>query len=342
MNSMFNKRQTARFCSQLNSLLSSGMPLLDALQVIRGLMPKADKKGHLESIINRVMEGHQLSEATVGLLPLMARGSFRAAERAGNLEEVLAQLAKYYESLAELEEKLKGAMVYPCFVLILCLLVVLVLIFFILPGFNGLFADLGAELPMLTSVVLNFSDLLSQYWLVIVIAAAAMSILTFKAWKKRPEKFEKIILRAPLLGNLLRSEIVIQCFGTLGALLNGGTPVIEALTITAVSAHSPSLKSILFEARGKVENGVRISEALEECRFFPPEAIQMLKVGEGSGQLADMLLSAADFQAKEREVFLKRFTALLEPAMTLIVGVVVGFIVLAMFLPIVNMVSSLQ
>lgn len=334
-----NKRQTARFCSQLKMMLTSGMPLLEALNVIKSL---SKTKVGMETIIGKVMEGYSLSEAAANFLPPLAIGSLRAAERAGNLEETLARLAKYYEDKADLEEKFWGVLAYPVFVLILSLLSVIALIIFVIPGMKTIFADLGTEPPLITSLILSLADTLSQFWLIVLVATAASGFFLFKTWKANPEKIEKIILKLPLAGKIVRQGLVIQGLGTLGSLLQSGTPINEALSITAKTSHSRVFNKIITEAQERVVNGERLADGLEESHFFPAEGISMVRVGENSGKLAEMLINVADFQAKEREHSLKKFTTLLEPAMTLTVGIVVGFVVLAMFLPLVNMISTLQ
>ena len=160
---MLNKKETAQFCSQLRMLLASGMPLLEALRVIKSLRKDKKHSRQIDALIDKITEGYSLSESALNFLPALTIGSIRAAERAGNLEETLERLSKYYHDKAELEEKVIGALVYPCFVLILSLISVMVLLVFVLPGLKGLFADLGTELPLFTSAILNFSDFVSRY-----------------------------------------------------------------------------------------------------------------------------------------------------------------------------------
>jgi type IV pilus assembly protein PilC len=169
-----------------------------------------------------------------------------------------------------------------------------------------------------------------------------LTAAVFRLKRQNPSVIEKIILKTPLLSKLYVQELIIQVFGTLGSLLKGGAPIIEALKITINSTKSPAMKNILLQAGEGVASGHKLSSLLEKGRAFPGEALQMLRIGENTGQLDQMLINIADFQAKEREVFLKRSVALIEPAMTLTVGLLVGVIVLAMFLPMVSMISSLQ
>ncbi|MFA5112943.1 MAG: type II secretion system F family protein [Candidatus Margulisiibacteriota bacterium] len=339
---MLNNRQTAVFCSQLKALLASGMPLLEALGIVRSLTQNKKCSAQLAGAIALINDGNPLSQAAGGLLPVMALGAIGAAERAGDLEECLGRLAVHYENKAELQEKLIGSLIYPVFVLILCLASLFLLVFFVLPGMKGLFSDLNTALPPLTSLVLNGSDGLARAW-----PLWLGSILTAVAWlvvlrQRQPIRLEQLLLKVPLLGGLYRQELTIQSFGTLGALLRGGTPILEALTITAGSVSSPYCRRVIGRSRERVEDGVRLSEAFRSSRFFPAEAIQMIGIGEGSGQLAEILVSSAGFQARQREAALKRLTTLLEPALTLTVGGAVALVVLALFLPLVNMISSLQ
>jgi type II secretory pathway component PulF len=339
---MLNYRQTAVFCSQLKSLLVSGMPLTEALTIVRSLSQNKTTLARLDRVIHLISDGYPLSQAAAALLPLMACGTIGAAERAGDLEECLGRLAVHYENKAELQEKLISALIYPAFVLLLCLGSLLILVFFVLPGLKRLFSDLNTSLPPLTSFLLNGSDALARFWYVwagaLMLAGLGPVILIVR----QPDEAERLLFRLPLLGAFYRQELIIQALGTLGALFRGGTPILEALTITADSSGSRHCRQIIDQCRDLVADGVKISEAFQSTGFFPPETVQMIRVGEGSGQLAEMLTSSADFQAKQREVKLKRLTALLEPALTLTVGGAVALIVLAMFLPLINMISSLQ
>ena len=339
---MLNNRQTAVFCSQIRSLLSAGMPLLEALRVIKGLLRNKKHIWMIDKVINLINDGQPLNVSAAGLFPLMACGAIGAAERAGNIEECLGRLTVHYENKAELQEKLISALIYPAFVLLLCLGSLLILICFVLPGLKGLFSDLNAPLPPLTSFLLNGSDLLVRSWLLWVGMALIAGVFFAGLRVKHPASLELGLLRLPLFGAFYRQELVIQALGTLGALLHGGTPILEAMRITADSSGSHFCRQVIGRSCAQVEDGVWLSESLRSTGFFPTETIQMIKIGEGSGQLAEMLVSSADFQAKQREVRLKRLTALLEPTLTLTVGGAVALIVLAMFLPLVNMISSLQ
>jgi type IV pilus assembly protein PilC len=339
---MFNKRQTSAFCSQLKSLLSAGLPLLEAITVIKD-MPQSKKHAlGLIMILNKLNAGLSLSEASIELLPAMAIGSISAAEQAGDLEACLERLAGYYSDKADLDEKVAGSLIYPVFVTILSLFSIIVLVVFVIPGMKNLLADFETQLPPVTSFILCLSDGLASLWPVLIILLLIIAVSIIRLRRQNPALVEKMIFKAPLLSKLYTQELIIQMFGTLGSLLKGGTPIIEAVRITTKSTRSPVMKNILRQAEEGVANGGKLSGVLGKSRLFPGEAVQMLRIGENTGQLDQMLINIAGFQAKEREVFLKRSVALIEPALALTVGLLVGVIVLAMFLPMVSMISSLQ
>jgi type IV pilus assembly protein PilC len=322
-------------------LLVAGIPLVEGLRIIKGLTDR-NKLTALEKAIAAVNDGSALSEALGELLPIMACGAIVAAERAGELEDCLGRLAVYYENKAELQEKLISSLIYPVFVLSLCLVSLLAMIFFVLPGLRSLFVDLNAPLPPVTSWLLDGSDRLSRNWLALL-AFAGSSGCALILWRRRqPLWFELSLLKIPLAGSFYWQELEIQTLAMLGSLLRGGTPILEALRITAGSSHSLCCRQAIEKCALQVADGVRVSDAFTATGFFRLDTIRMIGIGEGSGQLAEMLVSSADFQARQREMKIKRLTTLLEPALTLTVGGAVALIVLAMFLPLVNMIAGLQ
>lgn len=323
---MLRSRQISGFCSQMKLMLASGAPLLESIKIITSLPLYQKKSLKWQAVIGKINEGNPFSEAVKGVLPPLVVSSLRSAENAGSLEATLDQLAKFYQNRAEVEEKLKAALVYPCFVITLSVLVMIAVFFFVLPGFNSLFADLGSELPLFTRIVLN----LSSYWYVLLIIPL-LGLLLRHRWAQ-----------LPLINKLYNQELIIQMISSLGALLSGGVPIMEALNGIAQSTQDGNFRRVVINVVEKVESGEKLSAALAAGRFFPPEVLQLVQVGENSGRLADMLLSSADLLTHERESYLKKLTALIEPAMTLSVGIVVAVVVLAMFLPLINMVSSLQ
>lgn len=330
------KREIARFCGQLQVLLAAGVPLLEAMRIVKNILQRQE----IDDLIQGVSEGESLGKAMQLHFPSILTSSIECAEKAGNLEEALGRLCKYYEDRAEVEDKLKSALIYPAFVIILCILSLIVLFLFVLPGFKTLFADLDADLPFFTLVIISSGDIFSRFWYVpfSILFASGVLFTRYRRTEHGARAVDGLILR---VRSLCREQI-IQGFRTLGSLLHAGIPITEALSTTANSSRNMVFRQIVFEVKEAIENGERLSGSLSRYQIFPKEAIQMIAVGENSGTLDRMLLSISSFYEKEKEVFIKRFTTLLEPALTLFVGVVVGVIALAMFLPMINMISQLQ
>ncbi|MFH1826719.1 MAG: type II secretion system F family protein [bacterium] len=335
-NKKLTKTQISRFCAQLHLLLSSGVPLLEALSIVKNIL----KLTAFDNLIEKVTDGCSLAEALQRHFPPLVVSSIASAEMSGSLDEVLARLAKHYETRAETESKIKSALIYPSFVITLCFGTLFVLLVFILPGFRQLFADLDADLPLFTELLISFGEGFSKIWYLPIVGS-----LSLAAYLPRYKQNEKNVLKldgwAMKLKFVSRS-LVIQALRTLGSLLQGGVPILPALDSCVNSTHNKFFQIKLRQIKEAVENGESLSTALQAHDIFPVEAIQMIRVGENSGKLAEMLISIADFYEQEWEVAIKRFTTMLEPVLTLFVGLVVGVIAIAMFLPMINMISRMQ
>jgi len=326
------KRQVSRFCGQLATLLKAGVPLLESMRIVRGAMDGSQ----MDRLVSRLEGGGSLSEALKEGFPPLVVSSVRCAERTGSLAEVMRRLSAYYEERAEIEDRIKNALVYPCFVLSLCFISLLALFVLVLPGFQSLFADLDVEVPLITRMIMGAGEAVSRAWYVPLLGSIALAALFPRL--KRTGMVDDLLFRV----GFIRQAMVIQSFRTLGSLLNAGIPISEALATTADSASLRNFRQIILEVRHSVENGERMSNALSRYRVFPQEAGRMAAVGENSGTLADMLVHFSGLLEKEREVFIRRAIALLEPALTLLVGMVVAVIALAVFLPMMSMLSGLQ
>ena len=331
---MLNNRKTARFCSHLQMLLTSGLQLLPALNLISGQTKDKRLSKQILLAAERLSEGLSLSEAAAHFLPPIAQSSIRSAEKAGNLDDVLGQLSGYYENKAEIEEKIKGALVYPIFVLVLSLAIVSVIFLFVLPGMRGMFEEIGGELPLLTRLIFGAADWFGPLLLALILFGGLLYFFGIRG--------KRLKWKIPLLNKLVQQDSTINGFSALGSLLQSGTSLSDALEMVLASSTNEEFGGIIGEAKAAVENGSSLSAAFSRGGCFSNETIQMLEVGENSGRLAEMLLNIAEYQARERELLLKKITALLEPALTLSVGLVVGCIVLAIFLPMMSMISAIN
>ncbi|MFC1540758.1 type II secretion system F family protein [Candidatus Margulisiibacteriota bacterium] len=331
---MKNKREISRFCGQLKMLLSSGVPLLEALNIIRSIFPRKE----FDRLIGQISEGESLAQAMQGHFPAEIASSVASAERAGNLEEVLGQLSRYYADRAEVEEKMKSALIYPSFVMGLCLLSFILMVFFVLPGFQDLFLGMETELPLFTRIIMSLGEIISQSWLVALLGIFTSSMIWLHLYRTRRGVLDRWLLRSKWL---CRDEVG-QAFRILGSLLRGGVPIVEAINTTARSTRNQAFKLVILGLKTALEEGEKMSEALARYPVFPRESVQMVSVGENSGKLDEILLGISAFYENEKELLIKRISTLVEPLLTLLVGLMVGIIAIAMFLPMVNMISGLK
>lgn len=332
----FTKREIARFLGQLQMLLSAGVPLLSALQIIKNMT----RRQFVDKVKESLSEGNSLGSSLQPYFPPLVISSLESAEQAGNQEEALERLSRYYEESAETEEKIKSALIYPAFVSALSLFSLLILFIFVLPGFKSLFADLDAELPLFSRIFIGAGESISRIWPLFFVGG-----LGGAAFLSRYRKSERGALATDkwLMGTKwFAREQIIHGFRVLGSLLKNGVSIREALDAVVRSSKNRYFSGLVSEVKNDIEEGESLSAAFSRHKLFPNEAVQMVSVGEGSGNLAEMLLSVAGFYEKEREVRLKRFTVMLEPILTLLVGAVVGLIVLAVFLPMMSVISKLQ
>jgi type IV pilus assembly protein PilC len=330
-----NKQQIGRFCHQLQMLLASGVPLWEACQILNRL-----SSSKLDKSLALLAEGAALSTAFDKVLPPLVISSLQNAEQVGNLEGVLQRLGHYYEDRAEIENKVKSALIYPVFVLILSALSLVLMLVVVLPGFKELFADLGADLPWLTQFVILNADravLLFPY-VVILIIAAVVGVFYYRRSAVGAFNLDKILLKIPFI----RRSLMAEALRNLGTLLNGGVPMMTALNTVTATTPNLVLRSYFTEITSLVAAGERLSLILTNQHLLSDEIIQMIKVGENCGRLSQMLIASADLYEKEREYQLKKMIALLEPCLTLVVGGIVAIIALTVFLPLIGMASKLQ
>lgn len=281
-------------------LVASGVPLLQALQIVKRLSSWPG----LDGVIDDVVQGRTVSQALDGFLPPVAISSLRGAEVSGGLEEALLRLSIYYEARAEVEEKIRNALVYPCFILIVCLLTVCLLIFFVLPGFKSFFVDLNTELPWLTRAMLRLGELASSgwYW-----PLGLISFLTVVAPRlDRRGRLGRLWRSALMRSRVYRRTLIASFFMSLSALLDGGIAISEALKTAAEACPERDFAAHVLRLKEQVEAGQQFSAALTGDPLFADAAVQMVSVGEATGQLSAMLRAAAEVYDREGQLLIKR------------------------------------
>jgi len=316
---------------QLSTLLSSGVPLMDALNSL-----SEENKGYWKNMLVNIKEkvagGSSLSKAMEeygNIFPAFFVNMVAAGEASGNLDKVLSRMAGFLEAQENLKSKVRASMIYPFFMICVGFIVLSFLFAFVIPKITRIFKDTATALPFITVVLITISDIFQRYWW-LLIGLLLGGITGFKRMREKNRVFiDKLILRLP--GNILQSLYYGRFARTLGFLLEGGLPVLRALELSAKSIGNQVLEMKVMEAGKHVAEGARLSASLEG---FPPVLLQLISTGERSGQLIDILKNAADSYEEEFSRRVQKALTLLEPAMVLFMGLIVGLIVLAVLLPI--------
>lgn len=339
---LFQKRVSqaslASTIRQLSTLLNAGTPLFDALSIISGETESPLLKEALLDARQRVGEGSSLSRALSAqkVFPEFLVRVVEAGEESGTLEEALVRVAEYLDSKARFKEKVTSALVYPAVMTVVGSAVLFFLFAYVLPRITEVFEDTKRALPLVTRLLFFIVETVSAYWTVILICAALLAYVFRRALEteKGREAWERSILRLPIAGSAFRSFQAASFSATLGHLLATGLPIMKALDLTS-KVISPSIyrKAVLKTATGVAE-GAALAANLKASGLFPAMLIQMVSTGEKTGELGSLLVKSASFYEREFDSSIARTMALLEPAIILAMGLIVGFIVLAILLPI--------
>ena len=267
-----------------------------------------------------------------------------AGESGGLLDTILLRLATFLEKSEQLQRKVKGAMIYPGVVLSVAVIAISILLLFVIPTFETVFASFNQTLPLPTRVVIGLSNLLQSYWWILLIGAVVAGFL-FRRWvgtRNGRLQFDRIMLRLPVLGPLVRKAAIARFTRTLGTMLASGVTILDGLEITARTAGNRVIHDAVMESRTAIAGGKSIAEPLKETDVFPPMVTQMIHVGEETGDLDGMLEKIADFYDSEVDVAVENLLKVLEPALIVILGTIVGGMIVAMYLPIFGLVNAIQ
>jgi len=337
------------FTRQLATLIDAGLPLLRSLNVLS----KQERDSVLKSAINKVADSVQSgSTFSEGLAqhPRLFNDLYvnmvRAGEVGGVLEVVLTRLAEFQEKAQKVKNKVVAAMVYPIIVLLLALGIMIFLLIFIVPRFETIFHDMLGDkpLPAITLFVIGISDFMQKHWAVLLGATAALFAAGKVATRTRAGRaaLDRVKLRAPLFGDLIRKTSISRFSRTLGTLVTSGVPILQALNITRETAGNMVIARAISQVHDSVKEGESITQPLETSGAFPPMVISMIDVGEETGQLPEMLLKIAEVYDDEVDNSVAALTSLLEPIMIVLLALIVGTIVIALFMPLVSIISGLQ
>ena len=341
-----NPKNLAVFVRQFSVMIDAGLPLVQCLEILGS---QEEDKNFSETILatrSDVESGASLADAMKkhpkAFDPLFTN-MIAAGEAGGILDTILKRLATYIEKAVKLKGQVKSAMVYPVAVIVIAVVVVGVILWKVIPTFAALFAGLGAQLPLPTRVVIFLSNFLVNFmpFIIVGIGAIGYAFKSYYGTVGGKYKIDGITLKLPVLGLLMRKIAVARFCRTLSTLLSSGVPILDGLDITARTAGNAVIEEAILQTRKSIERGETISAPLKETQVFPPMVTQMIAVGETTGALDTMLSKIADFYEEEVDVAVAGLLTLLEPIMIAFLGGVVGGIVIAMYLPIFDLISQL-
>jgi type IV pilus assembly protein PilC len=331
-------REFIVFNQELATLLKAGMPLVQSLDILRQRVPNAHLKAVLDDVYERVRSGDSLSEsfeAQGDLFPGVYTASLLAGEKSGGLEEVIRRYVSYVKVVSAVKRKTVSALVYPAILTILAMIVVSIIVLRVVPEFAGFYASFDAELPVATRVIVAVSQFLTaNLWTILVLSVAAVGVGWW--WVSQPERragIDGVILRLPFVGPTARKFATSQMARTLATLLGGGIPLVNGLDISARSLGNRRMAQELEHVADRVREGEALAATMQATGVIPDVAIKMVEVGESTGALQEMLNSLADFFDEEIETNLSRFVTLIEPALLVVMGIVIAGLLLALYLP---------
>lgn len=332
------------FTRQFSTMVNAGLPLVQCLDIL-GKQTESDffKKAILE-VMADVEGGSTLAEGLgrhKAVFSDLYSNMVDAGETGGILDVILSRLAVYLEKADALQRKVKSAMTYPTIVFVVAGGATIFMLLFVIPVFAKMFSDFGGTLPTPTRVVMGISDFMRDYWWALLLGVAVLT-WAYKMARKNPKgarAIDAFMLKVPVVGNVLRKSSVARFTRTLGTLISSGVPILQGLDITARTAGNLVITEAIEETRTSISQGDTISEPLKKCDVFPPMVVQMIAVGEQTGALDEMLNKIADFYDDEVDTAVEQLTAAIEPIMIVVMGVLVGGMLVAMYLPMFKMAS---
>ena len=340
-----NQRAIAIFTRQLATMIDAGLPLVQSLEIL-----SSQQEGKLfKNIIREIREDVEGGSTFAGALkkhPATFNDLYTnlvvAGEEGGILDTILTRLANYIEKSEALKKKVKSALIYPATIVGVALIVVAILMIFVIPVFETLFKSAGQNLPLPTLIVMTLSKLIKKYVVILIPALILLFYMARKYYQTQNGRavIDRLVLKLPVFGPLLRKIAVARFSRTLGTLVSSGVPILDGLTIVSRTSGNKTIETAILSARASIREGETIAEPLNRSKIFPPMVIQMISVGESTGALDNMLSKIAEFYEEEVDIAVANLTSLLEPFLMVFLGVVIGGVVIAMYLPIFQMASA--
>ena len=335
------------FCKQLHTMLNAGMPLLTSLDVLGAQTENKRLAGTVKSMATQVQKGDVLSVTMrqhKKIFPSLLVNMIEAGELTGNLDNVLLKMSEHYTKENKINSKIKGAMMYPMILSILVVTVVVFMLTFVLPTFMTMFTSSGTQLPLPTRILLAISDALTTYWYLFVGGLLAIIFTMSRLLKTTDGKrvIHKLQLKIPVLKTSIAKIATSRFTRTLSTLLASGIPIIQALETSASVTGNQVVIDGIQTVTEDIKKGIVLSSLLKKVGVFPPMVISMVNIGEESGALEEMLSKTADYYDEELDVAISRMIGILEPLMIVVMALIVGFIVVAMIMPMFDMYGTIS
>jgi type IV pilus assembly protein PilC len=334
------------FTRQFSTMIDAGLPLVQGLNMLTEQSQNRSFKTILSQVTRDVEGGSTLADA-LAKHPKVFDSLFvnlvAAGEVGGILDTILQRLAAYIEKTQKLKAQIKGALTYPAVVVAIAIIVIAVIMIFVIPVFQDMFSSFGKALPGPTQLVVNMSDFTKGniHWIILAIIILAFAFRRYRATVSGRRRVDSVMLRLPIIGELIRKVAVARFTRTLGTMVKSGVPILDALEITARTAGNVIVEEVVMDARSSIAEGQTIAEPLAESIIFPGMVTQMISVGESTGALDAMLEKIADFYDDEVDATVAAMTSMLEPLLMLFLGGSIGGLVIAMYLPIFQMAAAM-
>ncbi|ROR01950.1 type II secretion system F family protein [Desulfosoma caldarium] len=327
------------FTRQFSTMIDAGLPIIQCLEILRDQTENKAFRKVLRALKKDVEEGATFSEALrkhPKVFDQLFVNLVAAGEAGGILDVTLTRLAAYLEKVASLKKKVRGAMTYPAIVVAIAVIVIAVILVYVIPVFAGLFRDAGVSLPALTLVVMNVSDFAKNYfhWMILGLVVLGVLFARFRKTRRGRDVTDRLFLKVPVFGLLIKKVALARVTRTLGTMLGSGVPILESMELVAATAGNAVIEKAIREAKQAVSQGRTLSEPLAESGIFPPMVVHMVSVGEATGALDSMLSKVADFYDEEVDATVEALTSLLEPMLIVFLGVTIGGLLVAMYMPI--------
>jgi type IV pilus assembly protein PilC len=342
-------KDLVKFIRQFSTMIDAGLPLVQCLEILSNQEPNPRFKSALIDVKQTVEQGATFSEA-LRRHPKIFDDLFvnlvHAGEVGGILDTILNRLANYIEKAAKLRRQVRGALTYPTAVILIMIVVMVVLMTFVIPAFENMFAEFGAKdaLPKLTQLVIYVSNVFVSNlpYIVVIAAGATFGIIQLYRRPRGKRAVHAAILKLPIIGPVMQKITVARFARTLGTLLGSGVPILDSIQIVAKASGNMVVEEGLLYARDRISEGRSLADPLSEMKVFPSMVVQMVAVGEQTGALDTMLTKIADFYEDETDVAVAALTSLLEPMLMVLVGAMVGVVLIAMYLPIFELAGNIK